>query len=99
MDVNRPTAERPTTAYDGAPRAITHGEAIAIAAGEYDYHGTTCLHRGADGGMHFNQTVYSEGAARGWAGEKRRALVRKIMRGDARHTVFYDRARDRFYCG
>lgn len=85
--------------YDGASRPITLTEAEIIAAAEYTSRGTSCLSRGSDGGMHFRQSVYSEGAARGWAAEKGRAFVRRIMAGEAPHSVFYDRARDSFYCG
>lgn len=57
------------------------------------------LSGGADGGMHYRGEAYSAGAARGWADEKARAHVRRILAGEARYTVFYDRARDAFYCG
>jgi len=85
--------------YDNAPRAITHAEAARIAADEYSSRGCAMLSGGADGGMHWRGDAYSPGAARGWAQEKARALVRKIMAGECQYTVFYDRARDTFYRG
>lgn len=85
--------------YDRAPRAVTHAEAAAIAADEYAARGRGMYSRGADGGMHWRGDAYSAGAAEGWRGEQARGFVRKIMAGEARHTIFYDRARDTFYCG
>lgn len=85
--------------YDGAPRDITTREAEAVAAREYDSRGCAMLSGGSDGGMHWRGDAYSAGAARGWAEEKRRAMVRRIMAGECRWTIFYDRHRDAFYCG
>ncbi len=86
-------------AYDGAPRPITLREAEAIAEREYDSRGCAMLSGGADGGMHHRGAAYSPGAARGWAEEKRRGMVRRIMAGECRWTIFYDSHRDYFYCG
>ena len=85
--------------YDGASRAITHAEAERIAGDEYDSRGCQMLSRGADGGIHLRGDAYSPGAARGWADEQAGKLTRKIMAGECQFTVFYDRARDTFYCG
>jgi hypothetical protein len=85
--------------YDNAPRAIAHAEAARIAADEFSSRGRGMLSRGSDGGMHWRGDAYSAGAARGWAAESGRTLVRKIMAGECRFTIFYDRARDTFYCG
>lgn len=85
--------------YDGAARPITRDEAERIAAAEYASRGCGMLSAGSDGGMHWRGNAYSPGAARGWAEEKARALVRKIMAGECTHTVFYDRFRDTFYSG
>lgn len=85
--------------YDGAPRPITEPEAEAIASGEYAHRGTAMLSMGSDGGMHYRGDAYSPGAARGWAEERRRAMVRRIMAGRCRFTIFYDGARDAFYSG
>lgn len=88
--------------YNDSPRPITQAEAEAIAEGEYGWRhscdGWIIWCRGSDGGTHFADTAYSEGSARGAAEERRRGLARRIMAGQCQHTVFYDRARDRFYC-
>jgi hypothetical protein len=96
--------ELPT--YDDAPRPITREEAEAIAIAEYTYRPNAadsfrwlCVSVGADGGYHLRDTAYSEAAARGWVAEKRRALVRRILAGECRYTIFYNRARDAYYSG
>jgi hypothetical protein len=94
-------AARPV--YDGAPRPISPREAATIAADEYGYRrgdrDWMLLSRGSDGGMHYRGPAYSEGAARGWCNEKARGLTRRILAGEGRYMVFFDRARDRYYLG
>lgn len=95
----------PTLNYDGAPRPITADEAREIAHGEYqliklgeygsrNYAG----HRGADGGMHLCEPTRKGQDAVSYINVKRADLRERIMAGKCQHTVFYDRARDRFYC-
>lgn len=86
-----------------APRPITRREAELIASREYGYRRShrdaswLCLSIGADGGWHYRDSAYSEGAARGWCDEKRRRLAARIMRGECVHTLQFDASRDRFY--
>lgn len=89
--------------YDGAPRAITEAEAVAIAEREYGYRHShrdaawILLSMGADGSWHHRGSVASETAARDWAAEKRAAFVSRILAGECTFTIFYDSSRDRFY--
>ena len=80
-----------------APRPIRREEAQQLAEEEYAHRGDMMLSMGADGGMRYRGTAYSEAAARGWRDEKRRKLAAKIMRGEIRASLTFDRARDRFY--
>jgi hypothetical protein len=88
--------------YDGAPRPITEDEARAIAHAEYVFgrgpNGVAC-YRGADGGLHaFSPTRRGQDAVV-YLNHKRADMRERIMAGKCSHTIFYDRARDTFYCG
>ena len=86
--------------YDGAPRPITGEEAKTIAHAEYvrGYDGIAC-YRGADGGRHAFSPIRRGQDAITYLNVKRADLRRRIMDGECTHTIFYDRARDTFYCG
>lgn len=85
--------------YDGAPRPITDEEAKIIAHAEYvrGYDGIAC-YRGADGGFHAFSPIRRGQDAIAYLNVKRADLRRRIMAGECTHTIFYDRARDVFYC-
>jgi hypothetical protein len=93
----------PDLHYDGAPRPITEDEARDIAHAEYVIRSSgtdhLCLSRGADGGMHLRQSFTRSQAAILWTNTRRRDLRERIMAGKCTATIFYDRARDTFYCG
>lgn len=90
--------------YDGAPRAITADEAKRIAHEEWTLVGPRygqyrALSRGSDGGMHVRETFSRGQLAVTWVNVRRQDLRERIMGGKCTHTIFYDRARDTFYCG
>jgi hypothetical protein len=89
----------PDLNYDGAPRAITEDEARAIAHEEYVLLRGYAAHRGGDGGYHLSEPLRQRQDAVSYVNVKRRDLRERIMAGRCTHTVFYDRARDAFYCG
>jgi hypothetical protein len=97
------SVERCPLHYDGAPRAITHDEAQAIAEQEIDCcagdRGWIVRSRGSDGGMHYRASEPTRALAIANVMTRRRELVERIMAGACAHTMFYDRARDRFYMG
>jgi hypothetical protein len=88
--------------YDGAPRPITADEAKEIAHAEHTVVSRNGRHhwmsRGADGGMHLRETFTRSQAAIVQVNTRRKDLRERIMAGKCQHTIFYDRARDRFYC-
>jgi hypothetical protein len=90
--------------YDGAPREITAEEAKTIAHEEYvlrrSYGRHMVFSRGADGGMHLRYTSNSRSGqdAVVWMNTRRQDLRTRIMAGECTHTIFYNRARDTFYC-
>ena len=87
--------------YDGAPRPITEAEAKAIAHDEYVIgrgSAGVAMYRGADGGYYpFTPTRRGQDAI-AYLNVKRRDLRERIMRGECTHTIFYNAARDSFYC-
>lgn len=87
-----------TLHYDGAPRPITEAEARAIAHGEYALLRGYAVHRGADGGMHLSEPMRQHQDAVAYINVKRKALRERIMAGKCIHSIYYDRARDAFYC-
>ena len=86
--------------YDGAPRPITEDEAKTIAHAEYvrGFDGIAC-YRGADGGTHAFSPIRRGQDAIMYLNVKRADLRRRIMSGEAEYIIFYDSARDTFYCG
>lgn len=97
LDVNRSALH-----YDGAPREITEDEAREIAHAEYKmsshYGQHHVMSRGADGGYHLRETFTRSQAAVVWMNARRQDLRERILTGKCTHTIFYDRARDAFYC-
>lgn len=93
--------EHPSLNYDGAPRPITEDEAKQIAHEEYIIRGigssTKFLSRGADGGYHLREQGRGQLMVT-VCNARRKDLRDRIMAGKCQNTVFYDRARDRFYC-
>lgn len=89
--------------YDGAPRPITEDEAKTIAHDEYRMSGYgrdgMALYRGSDGGFYPFSPVRRGQAAIAYLNAKRADLSRRIMAGECTHTIFYNSARDTFYCG
>lgn len=92
-----------TLRYDNAPREITADEARAIAHAEHQLSSRNGQHywmsRGSDGGMHLRETFTRSQAAITQINARRNDLRERIMAGRCQHTIFYDRARDTFYCG
>lgn len=90
-------------AYDGAPRDITAEEARRIAHAEHQLVSRNGRHhwlsRGSDGGMHLRESFTRSQAAVVQVNARRADLRERIMAGRCQHTIFYDRARDTFYCG
>lgn len=89
--------------YDDAPRGITHDEAIRIALDEYPEPSRcdrewSVRSRGADGGFHARSWHANYTAAKEDVRARRAAFVVRILAGECQHTIFYDRARDAFYC-
>lgn len=91
----------PGPAYDGAPRGITRREAILIARDEYvpwqGERGWYVTSRGADGGYHLRGEKMPRGEVTLACEKACAAFVQRIMAGECRYVIFYDRARDRFY--
>lgn len=79
---------REAARYPAPVGVVTREEAVAAAESEYGYRGCMMLSRGSDGGMHYRGDAYSPAAARGWAEEKRRGLVRRILAGECTHTLY-----------
>lgn len=91
-----------TLRYDGAPREITEEEARKIAHEEHKIVSRYGQHhwysRGADGGMHLRESFSHSQAAIVQVNTRRKDLRERIMAGKCQFTIFYDRARDTFYC-
>jgi muramidase (phage lysozyme) len=85
--------------YDNAPRPITEDEAKTIAHEEYVLQRGYAAYSGADGGYHLFEPLRQRQDAVTYINVKRADLRRRIMAGECTHTVFYDRARDKFYMG
>lgn len=86
-------------AYDGAPRPITEEEARTIAHAEYVISSRgAAMYRGSDGGFYPFDPLRLRQDAVQYVNAKRRALRDQIMAGECTHTVFYNAARDTFYC-
>lgn len=91
-----------TLHYDGAPRAITEEEAKTIAHAEYIIgRGSDgcAMYRGSDGGYYPFSPLRRRQDAISYVNVKRADLRRRIMAGECTHTIFYNAARDEFYCG